>query len=61
MGNLVVGLKVNFKNQKERLVYRGPIADPTGFWHQFAKVEEPDVIWAEVRTHELDLLEVSNG
>lgn len=55
--DLVVGGKYNWQNQPERLVYMGRKLYPNGWWFQFAKVEEPDVCWSEVREYELSLFE----
>lgn len=54
----VVGGRYNWKGQTERLVYLGRKSYPgNGFWYQFAKVEAPDVVWCEVRQHQLDQFE----
>ncbi len=53
MTNFVVGNKYNWKNQPERLVYLGL----AGKWHQFAKVDSPDVVWCEVQTADLQHFE----
>jgi len=52
-----IGRKYNFINQPERLVYLGENYSGNGYWHQFAKVESPDVIWNESLDSELNLLE----
>ena len=51
----VPGDRYNWKNQPERLVYMGR----SGVWHQFAKVESPEVVWCEVLTSDLHMLELS--
>lgn len=48
-----IGGKYNWINQPERLVYIGK----QGAWHQFAKVDKPDVIWCEVLTDDLSMIE----
>lgn len=50
---LIVGNKYNFINQKERLVYLGISMG----WHQFAKVEKPYDVWAELTNCDLHLIE----
>lgn len=50
---LEVGGKYNWKGQKERLVYLG-IEISNGPWHQFAKIEDPEKVWCEVREHDLE-------
>lgn len=40
-----------------RLVYLGHNWSSNRYWHQFAKVDEPDVVWCEVLTSELHMLE----
>ena len=56
---LLVGGKYNFKDQPERLVYLGNNFSGNGYWHQFAKVEEPVVVWSEMQDSDLTLLEVT--
>lgn len=56
----VVGTRYNWKGQPERLIYVGLKHYPgNGAWHQFAKVEEPDVCWCEVRESDLPSFEES--
>ena len=50
-----VGDRYNWKNQPERLIYMGR----NGVWHQFAKVESPEVVWCEVLTSDMHMLELS--
>jgi len=52
-----VGGKYNWKNQPERLVYLGNNWSGNGYWHQFAKVESPTVVWCEVKDTELPMIE----
>ena len=53
------GRKYNFKGQPERLVYLGHNFSGNGYWHQFAKVETPSKVWAEVLTSHLHCIEES--
>ncbi len=55
--DLVIGGKYNWINQEERLVYLGFNFSGNGYWHQFALVQEPDVVWCEVAENELQFLE----
>ncbi len=50
---MVIGGKYNWKNQFERLVYLGQQCG----WHQFAKVDAPTVVWCEVTSQDLSMLE----
>lgn len=52
-----------WKHQTDILVYLGKIYDRPGCrgWHQFAKQQEPEVVWCEVRDEELHLLEPIEG
>ena len=53
-----VGGKYNWKGQPERLIYLGIKHYPdNGFWFQFAKVDEPDTVWCEVRESDLPSFE----
>lgn len=52
-----VGGRYNWKNQSDRLIYLGHNWSGNGSWHQFAKVGAPDVVWCEVLTSELHMLE----
>ena len=54
-----IGGLYNWKGQPERLVYMGERRYPGGrsTWHQFAKVETPEVCWSEVLKSELAMLE----
>jgi hypothetical protein len=49
----------NFNYQNERLVYLGHNHSGIGYWHQFAKISEPTVVWSEVTTADLELLEAT--
>lgn len=61
--DLKIGGKYNFKNQPERLVYMGAKRYHGGdhTWHQFARVETPDVCWAEVLKSDLRMFEETKG
>ena len=48
-----IGDKYNWKMQPERLIYLGR----KGAWHQFAEVEYPNIVWCEVLTSHLHMLE----
>ena len=52
MGMKVDG-KYNFVNGREKLVYMGK----EGPWHQFALVDKPGKVWAEVLEMDLSMLE----
>jgi len=54
---MVKGGRYNWKYQKERLVYLGRNRSGNGFWHQFAKVEVPTVVWCEVVDADLHMIE----
>lgn len=49
------GGRYNWRNPPERLVYLGTKHYPGDrrTWHQFAKVEKPDVVWSEVLSEDL--------
>ncbi len=49
----------NFKNQDERLIYLGEHCNSAGdgYWHQFAKVDRPEIVWTELRSADLDMIE----
>jgi len=53
----VIGNKYNWIGQPERLIYLGDNFSGNGFWHQFAKVETPNVVWCEVKGNQLHLFE----
>lgn len=56
---LKVGGKYNWRNQPERLIYMGRqvYRGDYRFWHQFAKVDEPDAVWCEVLAEDLSSFE----
>lgn len=53
------GGRYNWKDQPERLIYLGTSHYPMDrrTWYQFAKVEQPDVVWSEVLESELHFFE----
>jgi hypothetical protein len=51
------GDRYNWKRQPERLVYIGMCEPRNGRWHQFAKVDEPNVVWCEVQPQDMHMLE----
>ena len=55
--DLIIGGRYNWKNQPERLVYRGSQQFLDGRWYQFANVGAPDIVWCEVRMDELQFFE----
>lgn len=50
--DLEIGGRYNWRNQPERLIYRGK----KGAWHQFSKVGKIEV-WCEVLSPDLHMLE----
>lgn len=54
---LQIGKFYNWKHQSERLVYLGYNWSGNGHWHQFAKVETPNVVWCEVLDSDLENIE----
>jgi len=54
---LSVGEKYNWINQPERLIYLGNNWSGNGYWHQFAKVEQPKNVWCEVLDSDLSMIQ----
>lgn len=52
-----IGGRYNWKGQWERLIYLGHNWSGNGYWHQFALVEAPNVVWCEVVTSDLHMIE----
>ena len=50
----VVGGCYYRQRQPERLIYLGDNFSCDGFWHQFAKVGTPNIVWCEVKGSELN-------
>ena len=57
--NMVIGENYNFQRQPERLVYLGKNWSGNGYWHQFAKVDKPSVIWSEMKDSDLAMIELT--
>lgn len=57
--DLMIGGRYNWKGQPERLVYAGNNWSGNGFWHQFEKVDEPGIVWCEVRDSDLEMMEAT--
>ena len=53
---LKIGGKYNFRGQATRLVYLGRNWIGNGFWHQFARVERPDLVWSEILDSDLHMI-----
>ena len=54
---LVKGKKYNWIGQAERLVYLGENWSGNGYWHQFAKVDNPNTVWCECLDSDLTCIE----
>ena len=52
-----VGKKYNWVNQSERLIYLGHNWSGNGYWHQFARIEDPHKVWCEVPSSSLGQFE----
>ena len=52
---VVIGGNYNWKNQSELLVCVGK----KGSWHQFENVDEHNIMWCEVLTEDLHMLEAT--
>jgi hypothetical protein len=52
-----IGGRYNWKGQPERLKYIGMCEPRNGRWHQFEKIDKPGVVWCEVLTADLHMLE----
>lgn len=48
-----IGGKYNWYGQSEQLIYLGR----KGMWHQFAKIESPNMVWCEVAHGSQNLIE----
>lgn len=51
-----LGGHYNWKNQDDKLIYMGRNWSGNGYWHQFAKVENPGVVWCEVLDSDLHMI-----
>lgn len=60
--HMTIGGKYNWRGQPEQLIYKGKNWSGNGYWHQFAKIDRPNIIWCEVLDKDLDSSEetVSN-
>lgn len=54
---LEIGKPYNWKNQPEKLLFRGHNFSGNGFWYQFVLVEKPDEIWCECLASDLSGIE----
>ena len=55
-----IGGRYNWKGQPERLIYLGNNWSGNGYWHQFAKVDDPSMkVWCEVQGRDLASFEES--
>jgi len=52
-----IGNRYNWKSQPERLIYLGMGKGGSFGWHQFALVDKPEVVWCEVLTEDLHMIE----
>lgn len=52
-----IGGYYNWYGQSERLVYLGRNWSGNGYWHQFAKVESPTIVWCEILDSDLHMIE----
>lgn len=48
-----IGGRYNWRGQPERLIYLGKNWSGNGYWHQFALVSEPEIVWCEVTDSDL--------
>lgn len=54
-----IGGRYNWRGQPERLIYLGKNWSGNGYWHQFALVSEPDVVWCEVTDSDIARFEAT--
>jgi hypothetical protein len=52
-----IGGHYNWKNQDDKLIYMGRNWSGNGYWHQFAKKDNPGVVWCEVLDSDLHMIE----
>ncbi len=57
ISDMKIGNKYNWKHSPEKLVYLGNNWSGNGYWHQFAKVETPELVWCEVLDADLRMIE----
>ena len=60
MLKLNIGDKYNWRGQFDQWVYLGNNWSSNGYWHQFALVDTPDVVWCECLNSDLDNIEETN-
>ncbi len=58
---LEIGKEYNWKNQPERLVYLGNNFSGNGYWHQFALISTPNIVWSECLDSDLKGIETSSA
>ena len=58
--NMTIGKEYKFRSQKECLVYIGNNFSGSGLWHQFEKVSQRGVVWAEVQDSDLHLMDITS-
>lgn len=57
-----IGNHYNWKHDKSIvLVYLGKNWSGNGYWHQFAKVDSPELVWCEILDYQLSQIEESKG
>jgi hypothetical protein len=57
-GAMVIGAPYSFKHlAATRLIYLGYNFSGNGSWHQFAQAESPEIVWSELTTGDLWLVE----
>ena len=56
---MILHEEYNFTNQPERLKYLGNNHSGNGYWHQFEKISNPGVVWSELQTSDLWMIELT--
>lgn len=57
---LVKGKQYNWKHDAGNiLIYRGYNWSGNGYWHQFEQAGKPGVIWCEITSRDLSMIEES--
>jgi len=59
--NFIVGNKYKWTCSPEILIYLGNNWSGNGYWHQFSKVENPEMVWCEVIDSDLQMIEQVKG
>lgn len=54
---MIKGHKYKFMHQHDILIYLGHNYSGNGYWHQFAKDDNPDIVCCELLDTDLSLLE----